>query len=53
MHLYIYICDNWIVYNNVDVAPKVIVKSSKLLVEIVINKDIRGIKIKQGNDNSK
>jgi len=51
LHLYIPICDYWIVNNNMGVDPEIVSKGSKTMGEMILNNDIWETIKKQSNDN--
>jgi len=51
LRLYIPICENWLVIDNMSVIPKVIAQGSNQLGEIIINSDIWRDILEQRNDN--
>jgi predicted ABC-type ATPase len=50
LNLYIPICDNWSIVDNMDLVPEVVADGSKDLLKTIINNDIWNIILKQGND---
>jgi len=50
VNLYIPICDNWIVTNNVNVPSQVVARGGFDLGNLIINNDIWEVILKQSND---
>jgi predicted ABC-type ATPase len=50
LHLYIPICDNWLVIDNMDLVPEVVAQGSNQLGETIINNDIWKTIRTQGHD---
>lgn len=53
LNLYIPVCDEWLVMDNVEVPSKIIARGAVQFGEVVINTDIWDIIIAQGNDSSR
>ncbi len=51
IELYTPICDEWIIVDNMDVAPVIVAQNINELGKIIINNDIWSTILKQANDN--
>ncbi|CAN5519549.1 zeta toxin family protein [soil metagenome] len=49
--LYINVCDNWLIVDNMDIASKAVAKGAHGLKEIIINNDIWETILNLANDN--
>jgi predicted ABC-type ATPase len=47
--LYIPICDNWLVIDNMDLIPEIVAQGTSSLGEVIINKDIWTIILSQSH----
>ena len=47
--LYIPICDNWLVIDNMDLIPEIVAQGSSSLGEVIINNDIWNIILSQSH----
>jgi predicted ABC-type ATPase len=50
--LYIPICNKWLVFDNIDVASKIVAQGSTNLIELIINNDIWKTILIQSNDSA-
>lgn len=49
IHLYIPVCDNWLVIDNIDLLPEIIARGKNQNEKVIINSDIWQTIIMQGN----
>jgi predicted ABC-type ATPase len=53
INLYIPICDNWMVIDNVDTIPDIIIRGTKMGDKLIINRDIWDTILRQGVNHGK